>query len=158
MKNLFIKQGKWALIAALTLLLAACGGQNPPADTPAPETPPRAEEPAQQPLPPPQNAPETAPPATGRDRPSETETQEELQQTTLLRSVLAYPRQDGDSRELEAGTEVLIQKEENGEWMRCVADGETLWLHLNPENAFMVETPSGWLYLWVALDGLDFAN
>ena len=152
-----MKRTRLALSAVVTILLlcTACGTKASAGPEAALPQPGEAGASAAVSAEPPQNAPATAAPVTGAQ---EQQTPVEMQEAKLLRNLLVYSEQGGDSRELEAGTEVLVQEEGNGEWMLCMLDGETLWLHLNPDNPFMVEAPSGWLHLWVAMDGLDFAN
>ena len=83
---------------------------------------------------------------------------------TVKSPVLAYAAPGDDAaRTLDAGTELLITGTDNAEWVQCVlsADKETqeaLWLRLDSEHSFKIQTPDGFVFGDTVLDGLVFAD
>lgn len=83
---------------------------------------------------------------------------------TVKSPVLAYTTPGGDAvRTLELGTKLLITGTDNVEWVQCVlaADKETqevLWLRLDSERSFQLQTPDGFAFGSDVLDGLCFAD
>ena len=83
---------------------------------------------------------------------------------TVKSPVLAYAAPGDDAaRTLETGTELLITGTDNAEWVQCVlsADKETqeaLWLRLDSERSFQIQTPDGFAFGDAVLDGLLFAD
>ena len=82
----------------------------------------------------------------------------ELTEVTVLQEVLVYSSPRGGSRSIPAGDALKVEQSEDAEWLACYIEGEenASYLHLDPENPYLIETPEGWLYLWVVLEGLDF--
>lgn len=58
-----------------------------------------------------------------------------------------------------AGTALTLTATDNAEWVQAqTSDGRTVWLHLNAEHPFQVETTSGYVSVQDALDGLCMAD
>ena len=134
----------------------------PPAGTPsAPaQTQPAAEPPVST------KEPETTPPPTPTP-PVPTEANPEAtnapvddtefpQTATLLQSVTVYDAEKNTTHRVSAGSTLRVAAKPEGEWWQAKEAGETVWLHLDEPDGIMVETPTGWLTLWVVLDGLDY--
>ncbi|MCC8077436.1 MAG: hypothetical protein LUG15_00975 [Oscillospiraceae bacterium] len=119
---------KYLLLSLLLLTLSACGAQEEP---------------------------ETVMTAEVSAAPVETQT---LTAVTLLQPVNAYDAPDGDAMALETGTTLFYSGTENG-WMHCLDEsGMNVYLRLDPDDAFRVETPDGYLHVWTVLDGLSFVE
>ncbi len=170
-----------ALCGAVLLGLAGCGGRLDPTASPGLETAP-GQIITEAPAPPTAvvtTAPpaETAPPATAAPSapapaavplpatppPTAAPSTEEpvvraLTEVNVLQEVLAYEKKDGPARAISAGNSLGVEESEDPEWLTChlQEENQTFYLHLDPENPYLIETPEGWLYLWVVLDGLDF--
>lgn len=60
---------------------------------------------------------------------------------------------------LAAGTALTVDATDDIQRVRCTSDaGEVLWLRLNPERNYELETPAGFILAWEAMDGLCFAG
>lgn len=79
---------------------------------------------------------------------------------TLKTDLTAYDGKDGDRFPIAAGTEMEVLATDNEEWIVCSSDAEDwqLWFHLNPESAFEIESPDGYIPVSEALTGLCFAD
>ena len=109
----------------------------------------------------PTKEPETTPPPVPTEKnPEVTDTpidDEAFPQTaTLLQSVTAYDAEKSNTHTLTAGTTLRVAAEAEGEWLKASDGGETVWFHLNEPDGIMVETPTGYFFLWVVIDGLDY--
>ena len=82
------------------------------------------------------------------------------QTVKALRSLFSYDAPDGTQILIEEGTELELLGTDNAEWVqaRRTADGQALWLHLNPDSPFYVETPDGFAGGWDVLEGLCMAD
>ena len=122
----------------------------PPAETPS------------TPAPPPTKEPETTPPPTPTptERPETTETPvddgEFPQSATLLQSATVYDADKTNPHTLSAGANLRVAAKAEDEWLKAWDNGETVWLHLDEPDGIMVETPTGYFFLWVVIDGLDY--
>ena len=133
----------------------------PPAGTPSI---PAQTEPSVTVTPTPTKEPETTPPPTPpvptEKNPEATDTPIDdaafPQTATLLQSVTAYDAEKSKTHTLSAGTILRVAAEAEGEWLGAKDGGETVWFHLNEPDGIMVETPTGYFFLWVVIDGLDY--
>ena len=108
----------------------------------------------------PETTPLPAPPVPTEKNPEETDApidDEAFPQTaTLLQSVTAYDAEKSNTHTLSAGKTLRVAAKAEGEWLEARDGGETIWLHLDGPDGLSVETPTGWLFLWVVMDGLDY--
>jgi len=65
---------------------------------------------------------------------------------------------DADHDTLEPGTTLTLLSTDNAEWVLADTGRGTVWLHLNPENPFEIETDTGYISGGDALEGLCFAD
>ena len=79
---------------------------------------------------------------------------------TVIRGLFSYDAPNGTQDLLAEGTELKLLGTDDVEWVqaRRTADGQVLWLHLNPDNPFEVETPDGFVGGWEILNGLFMAD
>lgn len=79
---------------------------------------------------------------------------------TVLKPVAAYSAADtGSERQvLTEGTTLKIVATDNIQWVLVEQDGNELWLHLDSESPFMLETESGYEFSQEVLEGLCFVD
>ena len=108
----------------------------------------------------PETTPPPTPPVPTEKKPEATDTpidDEAFPQTAaLLQSATAYDAEKSKTHTLSAGTTLRVAKEAEGEWLKAKDGSETVWFHLNEPDGIMVETPTGYFFLWVVIDGLDY--
>ena len=80
---------------------------------------------------------------------------------TAKTAVTVYSDKSAKSEKttLPAGTVMTVLGTDNAEWvLASEASGNKLWLHVDPQNGFHVETPSGYAEVQQVFDGLCMAD
>ena len=80
------------------------------------------------------------------------------QTATLLQAVTAYDAAKENTRTIPAGGTLRVAVKPEGEWLAARDGAEMIWLRLDEPGGIAVDTPSGWLFLWVVMDGLDYSE
>jgi len=80
-------------------------------------------------------------------------------EVTVIAPLCAFNSKGDTAYEtLETGTALTLTATDNFEWVLADTGRGAVWLHLNPDNSYELETPAGYVFDTDVLDGLCMAD